>query len=248
MINWPDEELHRILWERMQTIAIDYCNERQIVGDEIQGLLSEIQDYLSGEKPTLDVFAEILCFCDKYQSHELPDVSDQFSKVIDLWRESILTECANSGMTSLRYFVNRAQGRTPEGECIRWNPNSKRFEVVPWSLDTLRERKLPPYAVPITDSRSIDTLRKYAKESGYLICENRESINSSEFDTTHWHRTLEILDGDEPVITIWHKREKGRSRYWFVEQYSTDEMSQEIKRWVNCHHIYKQYWGSGISS
>lgn len=231
-ISFPDVKLRSILRDRMENLALDVCLKRQAAGEQFQNLTLQLLERLFRDKNVLNVFAEILCNFDEFQSRNFPDMSDQMSEVMSRWQDSVLSESSKTGMTSLRNFVERAQGRRPEGESIRWNMDSKRFEVVPWKLESLSQSKFPPNAIFLYFDyfRMLAALREHANLSGCLIRENRESMNSFEFDTAEWHRILELSEGDDanPIVTIWHKRERGNDQFGFVELCCKNEMGQRI--------------------
>ena len=133
----------------------------------------------------------------------------------------------------------RAQGLSAEGESIRWNPNIKRFEAIPWSLDARFQRDLPANATVVGDLTRqgplLCTLREAADDSGYRILENRGFVGPPETDV--WFRTVEVRAEDEgevkPVLTMWQRRYDDDDLFYMVEECSRDAMSQRVRGWID---------------
>ena len=241
-----DENLRWKLCQRLKNEASKVSIKRQDAGQQFQNLALEVNDRLFQGKHALNVFTEILWHFDRYRSHGLTNVSDQLSEAISRWVNDVSCYRSRSGMTSLRWFVERAQGRTREGESIRWNPETKRFEDVPWALEHLSQDKLPPNAFAVNSTSSMGILQKLkmdAKESGYEIRENRAFMSSANSDIDVWHRTLEVseIHNMKPVVTIWQNWEDGCQRFYFVEECKREEMSRLIRIWIESNRIVEQF-------
>ena len=245
-IRMLDTKLTQTLWEGLQIQMDKVSIGRQAAGEPFKNLKVEAIERLFQGRHALNVFAEILWYSGQYKSHGLTNVSDQLSEAICQWIDNVLNCKSQSGMTSLRWFIERAQGRTPEGKSIRWNREAKRFEDVPWSLEYLSQDELPQDAIVVDSSPSEGTLQKLkmaAKESGYKIRENLSFLSSDNSDTNVWYRTLEVSEEHnmKPVVIIWQNHEDYGWRFHFVEECRTDEMSQPIKTWIEVNRILEQF-------
>ena len=155
----------------------------------------------------------------KYGSYGAANVSDWLSDTIKRWATNILTNPAVAGLTSLRAFVERAQGHMQNGASIRWNPKAKRFETVPWSLGIRFQRDLPQNASAIRDPTRqgirVRALWKAAKESGYRILENRAFAGPPDPDV--WFCTLEVQAENEKgrvqsILSMWERPNEDHDR------------------------------------
>ncbi len=132
-----DQKLRWTLWQQLEKQMNAVSLKRQIAGEPFQNLKIEARDRLFQDRCSLDVFAEILWHFDRYRSHGLTNVSGQLSEAVNKWIAHFLDYKSKAGITSLRWFIERAQGRTPLGESIRLNKETKHFEAVPSSLEYL---------------------------------------------------------------------------------------------------------------
>ena len=241
-----DEKLTQKICQQLQEQTNEVSVRRQDAGEPFQSLAIEVRGRLFQGKHALNVFAEILWHSGQYGSHGLTSVSDQLSETICQWVGDVISYKSQLGMTSLRWFIERAQGRTSKGESIRWNPETKRFEDVPWSLECLSQDELPQNAIAVDNPPSEGTLQKLkmaTKESGYKIRENRSFLSFDNSDTNVWYRTLEVSEGHnmKPIVTIWQNQEDDCWRFHFVEECRTDEMNQPIKIWTKLNRILEQF-------
>ena len=244
-----DEKLTLKFYQWLTARITEVSIEQQDKGQRFQNLISEAHDRVFQDRHPLNVFAEILWHFEQYKSHGLTNVSDQLSATISRWCVADVDRyTSQSGMTSLWWFIKRAKGRTPNGESIQWNLDTRRFEDVPWSLKHLSQDDLPQNAFVVNDppsqgTGSLQELKRVAKESEYKIRENRAFVSSVNPDKNCWYRTLEVaeLHNMNPVLTIWQRQEYDCRRFAFVEECKTDEMSQPIQTWTKSNRILEQF-------
>ena len=176
-VSMPDKQLTQAFCQRLELLLVRVSVDRQNDGEQFQDISGEIRQWLWRRDHPLNAFAEVLWHFARYGSHGAENVSDWFSDTLTRWVNEILASPAASTRTSLRAFLVRAQGLTPDGQSIRWNKAGKRFEAVPWSLERRFRDTLPPQATVIGDfdrlGASLSTLWVAARESGYEVLENR---------------------------------------------------------------------------
>ena len=237
-----DEELSRILSDKLcfsfKEQFIEIQRNSQSVDQRLLDLGREAYDGIFKGKHPLDVFAEILQHFGTNKSHGLSGLPDYVSKAVYVWIESISNFSEKPGISSLRIFIERAQGRTPTGESIRWNTDSRRFENVPWSLGLIMEKSLPPNAIEIEHPNCLQNLKIYAKESGYAIRENRSFTSPPHSDKDVFFCTLEVSESRtmEPVVTVWQK--PGHySDFLFIVEQKPNKIEKPVQKWIKINQI-----------
>ena len=172
------------------------------------------------------------------EQHSQSNVSDWLSEALTRWANEVLNHPASTGRTSLRAFIARAQGDEPQGQSIRWNPKSKRFETVPWGLQRLEQEATPANAVAIVDQSPwkmpLMWLWHATRNSGYTLLENRSF--AGEVNQPPWVRTHEVhagsSDEERPILTIWRKRDEDEDVYYMVEGQAQDTMAEALRKWM----------------
>ena len=130
-VRMPDKELAQTFCRRLETLLDNVSVDRQNAGEPFQDISGEIKDWLWRGGHPLNAFAEVLWHFARYGSHGVEDVSEWLSDTLTSWVNEVASNPIASGRTSLRAFVTRAQGLTPDGQSIRWNPSRNRFEAIP---------------------------------------------------------------------------------------------------------------------
>ena len=235
----PDEELAWNLQQKLEVLIENVSIDRQNTGEAFQNIASEVHTWLWKGGHPLNAFAEVLWHFSRYGTHGVENASDWLRDAIQLWVKHVLESPAAPGPTLLRSFIERAQGHTAEGRSVRWNPNTKSFEAVPWSLETRFRKDLPANATVIGDptrkGTPLRTLWAAAKKSGYKVLENRAFVGSPEPDV--WFRTLQVQAEDEgegkPVLTMWQRRDDDDDLLYMEEECPRDTMSQHIRVWID---------------
>ena len=235
----PDKELANKFCQQLDMLHMDVALERQNAGEPFQDISGEIRDWLWKGGHPLNAFAEVLWHFARYGSHGTESASEWFSDALTKWVTRVLGSPAASNRTSLRAFVDRAQGHTRDGASIRWNPKKQRFQAIPWSLEKRVQDALPPQATLVGDPTRqgipLNSLWVAAKDSGYHVLENRASNGPQ--DHGNWFCSLEIHADDarktRPVLSIWQEVEDNdHDRFYVVEECPSEEMSQDIRRWI----------------
>lgn len=232
-------ELNDELFEKFQEQDIEVQLNSHSVDQQLLDLGREAyaRTFLQGKHP-LNIFAEILQHFGENKSHGLSGLPDHLSKAVYSWIEKVSISNEKAGISSLRMFLERAQGKTSAGESIRWNSDSRRFENVPWSLELITDDTLPSDAIAIKHPNSLQKLKVIAKECGYTIRENRSCTSSPNDGKDFYLRTLQVseLSSMEPVITVWQKPGYTRD-YSFVIEQTLNKLEKPVQEWIKFNQI-----------
>ncbi len=231
-----EEKLVRELDEGFQDSITEI--ERAVFEEQFSpDLENEAEVRLFRDEHKLDVFAKILQHFASFKSHGIHDLSDELSKVVDYWLKNSACFGLTGGMSSLRWFIERASGRTPYSESIRWDADSNRFVDIAWSLDVVCNETLPQGAITIrktNPSRSLQKLKNCANECGYKVRENRSYTNPLISNKTDYFRTLEICESvtTNSVLTIWQRPARSHEFSFVVEQHE-NEILPPVRNWIS---------------
>ena len=238
-VQMPDNQLMQLFCQQLETLTFKVSVERQNAGEAFQDVSGEIRDWLSRAGHPLNAFSEVIWNFSRYGSHGAEGVSDWLSELLTRWVRHLLKNPAVSARTSLRAFLNRARGYTPDGAGLRWNPQSKRFEATPWTLEDHIIDTLPPKAIPIVDpsprATPLNTLWTAARESGCQVLENR-AFNGP-VNQEFWFCTLRVQGENagtvKPVLSMWQKRNDDHDFFHVVDEAAPEEMAQPLRRWID---------------
>ena len=233
----PDEELTSKLWMQLDDVVLNVSVDRQNAGEPFQDIAREIRDWVWRTGHPLNAFADVLWQFSRYEVHGQADVSEWLSDALTRWAMIVLNSPAIAGPTSLRAFVDRAQGQTRDGRSLR-NRNANRFEAIPWSLENRQQDALPPNAIVIGDptprGTPLCTLWQAAKESGYRVRENL-GFNGPP-DHGPWFCTHEVQTGvrddARSILTMWRKPDGDHDLFYMVEEQAREAMGERVRRWI----------------
>ena len=126
-----------------------------------------------------------------------------------------LTHDAREGTRgALPTFVRRALGYFPTGESVQWNPETMRFENVPWPLHRESRDDAPPGATRVAPEENANgrlrDIWHHASVAGYQVKETREFAANFE-QPVQWHLRMRVYDQHEGVaearISVWQERD-----------------------------------------
>ena len=237
-VRMPDAELAQQFCQHLDMIVAKLSIDRQEAGEPFQDIAGEIRKWLWAAGHPLNAFAGALWHFARYGSHGAEHTSDWFSEALTRWLHDVLARPAASARTSLRAFINRARGHSPDGASIRWDPDRKRFETIPWSLEARVRNTVPPRATLIADpdlpGTSLRSLWLAARDSGYRVLENRSVHQRA--DREIWSRTLRVYADaaaqTSPVLSIWRKPDDEPDRFYLLEECAPRDLSEPVRRWT----------------
>ena len=238
-VEMPDTQLAQDFCQRLEMLIVNVSVDRQNAGEAFRDVSAEVRDWLWRAGHPLNAFADVLWNFARYRAHRGEGVSDWLSEALTRWVTAVLASPTASARTSLRVFVDRAQGHTPDGSSIRWNPQGKRFEPIPWSLENRFRDTLPPQATVIGDptrhATPLNTLWVAAQESSYQVLENRAF--DEPVDQDNWFCTLRVQAEEEgtikPLLSMWQQRNDDLDHFHMVEEAASEEMSPPVRRWID---------------
>ncbi len=129
----PDEALKSELLMKLNHLGRKVSRDRQDAGEPFQSIAHEIRDWAWRTGHPLNAFADVLWHFSRYEEHGQDGISEWLSDALARWANEVTTSPATAGATSLRTFVVRARSHTPDGQGLRWDRNTNRFEAVPSS-------------------------------------------------------------------------------------------------------------------
>lgn len=238
-VNMPDKQLAQQFCRQLEMLMVNVSVDRQNAGEAFRDVSGEIRDWLWRAGHPLNAFAEVLWSFSRHGSHGAERVSDWLSEALTRWVRDVLASPAASSRTSLRVFLDRAQGHTPDGASICWNPPAERFEATPWSLEPRFVDALPPEATLIVDpaprATPLNTLWVAARESGCRVLENRAFNGPA--DQENWFCTLRVQADDAetvtPLLSMWQQRDADHDLFHMVEEVAPEEMEPPLRRWID---------------
>ena len=237
-VQMPDKQLTQHFCQQLEMLTVNVSVDRQDAGEEFRDLSGEIRGWLWRAGHPLNAFAEVLWNFSRYGSHGAEGVSDWLSEALTRWVKDVLASPAASARTTLRAFLDRAQGHTPDGASIRWNPQPARFEATPWSLEDCFVDALPREAILIVDpaprATPLNTLWIAARESGCRVLDNRAFNGPANQES--WFCTLRVQTEDagtvKPLLSMWQKRDDDHDLFHMVEEAPLEEMEPPLCRWI----------------
>ena len=237
-IRFSDEMLSWRFRVSLDSAVQQVALERQNAGEPFRDIAGEKKAWLWKREHPLNAFADVLWNFSRYGEHGQVEVSDWLSDALKRWLDNLHKNPAIARPTSLRAFVIRAQGLTPEGQGIRWDHNAKRFKPVQWSLENLQQEALPSNAISIINQSPkgipLLDLWRAAEDSGYCVLENLGFHGSS--SQGRWYRTHEVRPakwGDPGLIlTMWRDRDANHDLYYLVEELPRNALAEPVRKWI----------------
>ena len=175
----------------------------------------------------LDMAAELLWEDARYGAVEAISTQVAAQTAAKRWTDEITRWTHDHGPTSIRVFVERAQGHFPDGSSIRWNSEERRFVKTPWSLESRYSAREPEGStvlkVPSLRGTQPTGLWKAARGEGYSVAENRSFEAAG--GKTGFCKVLEVYDPsgetERTVLSMWQLHDevigiRDRDLYWYV--------------------------------
>lgn len=233
-----DQKLKNNLFQSFLDCIMEIEMSCPDAGQLILKLELEAKNQLFRDKHPLNVFAEIFQHYGSLKSNKLSDLSDELSEIVDQWAKKNVEFVENSGISSLKWFIERARGRTSDGVSIRWNSNLRCFENVDWSLALTKKKSLPSSAIAIEHSNCLQQLKHIAFECRYTIKENRSHMSRQYFLHDDYFCTLEVSDSNttKPLVTVWQKPGYMRT-FWLVIEHEENKLSEPMQKWIKLRRI-----------
>ena len=236
-VQMPDDELGEGLCSGLETLAERVFNEMHDPGDPFRDIRDEMECWFRQRGHPLNTLAEALWHFARYGHAGVVDAPPWLSEALTRWAREVVDQVARAGPTLLRAFMVSAQGHTRRGKSVRWNPERKRFERVPWSLGK-RFLKAPPEGGIVIDHRTgrgelpLRSLWVAAEEAGYQVRENRAFAGPPDQDP--WFCTLAVTgENAEPVLSMWQQTLNAYDdSFHMVVESDPESMGEPLRRWI----------------
>ena len=229
------ESILRLLHNELTNVTVG----RQNRGEQFQDIDNEVKKWLWQYGDPINSIACALWHFARFNYHGQEGVSDWFSEALEKFLITISNVLKKEGRTSLRTFVNRAQGLTPEGSSIRWNSETNRFEPVPWSMPDLFQNSPPSNGIKFRDTRErglpLALLWYYSKAAGYKVLENR-SYNGSSDDETFFctHRVVsQDVESKEVLYSLWQRKHDWPYHFVLVRECDESKVNPLLQQFIN---------------
>ena len=237
-VQMPDNELGEELCSHLEMLLRRVFNEMHDPGEPLRDIEGEVSAWFRETGHPLNPLAEALWHFARYGHAGVVDVPPWFLEALTRWAREVVDQVARAGPTLLRAFLVSAQGHTRRGKSVRWNPERKRFESVPWSLGK-RFLDTPPEGEIVIDHRRagyeapLRSLWAAAEEAGYQVRENRAFAGPPDQDP--WFCTLEVTNENaERVLSMWQQMlNLHDDRFHMVVECDPESMGEPVRRWID---------------
>ena len=209
-----DEEVRFDLSERLERACMD-CEQRAAEnGDPIPPLRDELARWAPSGACMVNKIAALLRHRERYLEIPEREGSEPMQRTLAVCLRQ-LTHDAREGMRgALPTFARRALGYFPTGESVRWNPETMRFENVPWPLQRESRDDAPPGATRVAPEENADgrlrDIWHHASVAGYKVKGTREFAANLD-RPVQWHLRMRVYyqqeDAEDARISVWQEHD-----------------------------------------
>ena len=171
----PNDALAREFCNELETLELKVSIDRQNAGERFQDIAGETKDWLWRTGHPLNAFADILWNISRYDEHGQADVSEWLSDALTRWGIKLLNSPAIASRTSLRAFVQRAQGRTSRTDRAfggTRRPTASKTSRGLWRTGIRPHCRREAVVIGDPTGMRLRLLWQAAKRSGYRVLEN----------------------------------------------------------------------------
>ena len=245
-----DEEVRVGLSDCLERACMDCELHAMENGDPIPPFREELADWAPSGACMVNKIAALLGHQERY-CFEIPEHegSEAMRRVLAV-SLSQLTRDAKEGMRgALPTFARRALGCFSTGESVRWDPETMRFDNVPWPLQGETRDSAPPGATHVAPADNANgRLREIwlnARGDGYKVKETR-GFAANRDRIVQWHLRLRAYDqheGAERVrISVWQEHDIDGSIA--IEEHTPEvPLPPHLTLWLRrCKHPLRAKW------
>lgn len=209
-----DEEVRLGLAECLERVCLD-CEQRAAEnGDPIPPLREELRRWAPSGSRMVNNMAVLLHHRERYLEVPEREGSEAIRTTLDVCLRQLTHDAREGTRGALPTFVRRALGYFPTGESVQWNPETMRFENVPWPLHRESRDDAPPGATRVAPEENANgrlrDIWHHASVAGYQVKETREFAVNFE-QPVQWHLRMRVYDQHEGVaearISVWQERD-----------------------------------------
>ena len=244
-----DEQVRFGLGECLERACMDYEQRAAENGDPIPPLREELRRWAPSGSRMVNRMAALLGHRERYLDVPEREGSEAMRRTLaaSLMR---LAHDAREGMRgALPTFARRALGYFPTGESVRWNPETMRFENVPWPLQRESRDDAPPGATRVAPEDNADgrlrDIWHHASVAGYEVKETREFAANLD-QPSQWHLRMRVYDqqgdAEDARISVW--QEHHLEGAIAVEQHAPEEPPRpHMDLWLRrCRYPVRAKW------
>ena len=208
-----DEEVRVGLSECLERACSDR-EQRAAENDEpIPPLREELTRWAPSGACMMNNMSALLGHREKYREVPEREGSEPIRQVLAYCLMRLKDDARRGARGALPTFVRRALGYFPTGESVRWNPETRRFENVPWPLQSETKERVPQDATRVEPEDNADgRLREiwhHARVAGYEVKEIREFAADPD-QAARWHLRMRVYDPHEGAertrISVWQEQ------------------------------------------
>ena len=208
---------------------------KQNAGEPYYGIPDEVARWIRDYGHPPNFFAQCLFHRARYSAPFPDDASPWLADALARFLAKLDSMPALNGATPLRHFWIRASGLTRDGLGIEWNPSTRRFENLPWTLPALLAEEPPPGAIRVgAEEGTLQRLRPVLDAARALKLDVRENRAATRHDTgNRWSRTLEVRaraatrSDSTCLLSVWEHA--GDPEFYLAPEVAEDQIPQPLR-------------------
>ena len=209
-----DEEVRFGLGECLERACMN-CEQRAAEnGDPIPPLREELARWAPSGACMVNNMAALLGHWERYLEVPEREGSEPMRRTLAECLRQLTHDARERVRGALPTFTRRALGYFPTGESVRWNPETMRFENVPWPLQSETRDNAPPDATRVAPEENADgrlrDIWHHARVACYKVKETREFAANRD-QPVQWHLRMRVYDQHEGAagtrISVWQEHD-----------------------------------------
>ena len=192
--------------------------------------------------------AALIGHCGRYGHVSEDEGSESWTYVLAHCVRRLLYDARQGKRGPLFTFVRRALGYSPTGESVRWNPDARRFQSVPWPL-RCESSGQPPVGATRVESEDdaagrLQDIWHHARIDGYEVKETRAF--AAHRPDGRWYLRMRVFDRvqgtEQACFSVWqHHSAEGPIA---IEEHASDLPPRPgIALWLlRCKHPVRGRW------
>ena len=209
-----DDAVRLGLCECLERACLD-CELRAAENDEpIPPLREELKRWAPSGACLVNNMAALLGHGERYLEVPEREGSEPMRRVLAACLAQLSRDAGEGRRGVLPTFARRALGYFPTGESVRLNPDTMRFENVPWPLQSKTRDNAPEGATRVAPEENANgrlrDIWHYARVADYQVKETREfAVNLDR--PVQWHLRMRVSDQHEGAetarISVWQEHD-----------------------------------------
>ena len=209
-----DEEVRVGLSECLERACAN-CEQRAAENDKpIPPLREELARWAPSGACMVNNMAALLGHQERYLEVPEREGSEPMRRTIAECLRQLRNDAREGMRGALPTFARRALGYSPTGESVRWNPETMRFENLPWPLQSETRDNAPQGATRVAPEENADgrlrDIWHHARVAGYVVKETRD-FAANIGQPIQWHLRMRVYDQHEGAedarISVWQEQD-----------------------------------------